>query len=186
MIIILYIIFSNLDIYYIINMVNDMRKLNRNGFTLIELIGVIVLLAIIMGVGLYSIVPILRDTDDKEYELLVENINSSLEEYYMECKYGDADTGMECDNFFDENIGVSLGNLVKYGFLKGNATTTTGGLGLINPKTEKSIYNCKVYIEYEDKQLKVYTIDNPIDYPNDYKTRCPNECDYDPDRDSCL
>ena len=52
-----------------------MIRLNKNGFTLIELLAVLMLLAIIMGISGYSIVAVLKNSRENNYNLLIENIN---------------------------------------------------------------------------------------------------------------
>ena len=104
------IIFSNIDIYYIIIMVNGMNKLNSRGFTLIELIATIVLLSLVMGIGAYSITSIINKSREKDYEFLIMNIRDSVMGYYQECKFVNNNCVYEMD----------LGYLVRNGYLKGN------------------------------------------------------------------
>lgn len=122
-------------------MMNSKKKLNRKGFTLIELIGVIVLLALIMGIGTYSIVEILNNYKDKSYDLLIENIKSAVEEHYIECEYDGGNTSLGCDQTF-----ISLEKLVKNGYLESNSETKL----LIDPRTEKSIKDCEVQGKYKN------------------------------------
>ena len=73
-------------------MVNGMKKLNRKGFTLIELIAVIVLLSIVSVIGSYTVSSIITNSENKNYELLIKNIFTGVESYYQECKYGEFDS----------------------------------------------------------------------------------------------
>ena len=59
---------------------------NTKGFTLVELIATIVLLSLVMGIGAFSITQIIKSAKEKDYKLLIENINNAAELYYQECK----------------------------------------------------------------------------------------------------
>ena len=144
-------------------MVNGMKKLNRNGFTLIELIAVIVLLAIIMGIGAYSIVAVLNDYKNKSYNLLVENVKSAVEEYYIECEYDGGNSSIDCDKEY-----ITLGDLVKYGFLKGNTTKDGGGSDLINPKDDVKINDCLIKYSYNNGKISVEPVSLTGSCPTSY------------------
>lgn len=147
-----------------------MERLNRDGFTLIELLAVLILLAIIMGFGSYSIIEIIKNSRQKDYGLLIENINSAVEEYYIECKYDKPDiSGWECSNE------IELNKLVEYGYLKSNSTD--GSSVLVNPKDNKNISNCKIKYSYIDGKIKIDAV-NP-------SVSCPTTCDFNPENEGC-
>lgn len=125
-----------------------MNDLNREGFTLIELLAVLILLAIIMGLGSYSIIGIINNTREKDYELLIENINSAVEEYYIECKYDKPNISeWKCENK------IYLSRLVEYGYLKANSTD--GSNVLVNPKNNKKISDCMIEYSYVDGKINI-------------------------------
>lgn len=133
-----------------------MKRLDNKGFTLVELIAVIVLLALIMGIGSVSITAVLNNSKKKDYELLVGNIKDASENFYIECKYNGGIS--ECSQL---SSGISLGTLVKYGFLTGNekdGNTYT----LINPIDKKNIFNCTIKIEYNNGDV-IVSAKNPTD-----------------------
>jgi len=135
-----------------------MIRLNRNGFTLIELLAVLLLLAIIMGIGSYSIIGVLNNSKEKNYELLIKNINSAALEYYIECKYGDS--SITCPT---ENSGwyqIKLDDLVKNGFIKGNSTDSGDAMILVNPKDNVEINDCLIKYSYGDGKIKINAV-NP-------------------------
>lgn len=68
-----------------------MKISNNKGFTLVELIATIVLLAIVMGIGAYSITKIIENSREKNYKLLVTEIRTAAEGYYQECRFADGD-----------------------------------------------------------------------------------------------
>lgn len=75
-------------------------KVNNKGFTLIELIATIVILALVMTIGSFSITAIIKNSKEKEYSLLLKEINNAVEIYYQECRYADSDNA-KCFYDFD-------------------------------------------------------------------------------------
>lgn len=152
-----------------------MKRLNRDGFTLIELLAVLMLLAIIMGIGSYSIIGIIKDSRQKDYELLIENINSAVEEYYIECKYDKPDIiDWECSNE------IELSKLVEYGYLKSNSTD--GSSVLVNPKDNKKMGECKIKYEYKNGKFEISNVDIGLS-SDEYS--CPTTCDFKPENEGC-
>ena len=70
-------------------------KMNNGGFTLVELLATIVLLALVIGIASYSINAIIKNSQEKNYQLLINNIYDATEVYYQECKYTN-NTGITC------------------------------------------------------------------------------------------
>ena len=119
-----------------------MKRLNRKGFTLVELIAVVVILSLIVGMGTTTITGIIKKNKEKDYFLLVESIRKATESYYQECKY----VTYECS----DNGSVKLGDLIVNGFLKGNDKLDDGSFTLVNPNTGDNIYNCSIEWKYSD------------------------------------
>jgi len=94
-------------IYYIIIVVNGMKKLNRKGFTLVELISVVVLLSLIVGIGSVAITGVIKKNKENDYKLLINEIKSATESYYHECRY----VTYDCDN----DGTIKLGDLIVNG-----------------------------------------------------------------------
>ena len=147
-----YYVFSKVKIYYIIILVNRMKKIDNKGFTLVELIATIVLLSLVMGIGAFSITQIINNAKDKDYKLLIENINNAVELYYQECKF----VNDNCDTT------ITLGFLVNNGYLKGNSKITEGAnkdkMTLVNPKTDENISGCSIKYEYKDGKIVISAI----------------------------
>jgi len=57
-----------------------MRKLNRKGFTLVELLAVIVILAIVVGITLVTILPTLENSRRKSFDVAVETIRNYIQD----------------------------------------------------------------------------------------------------------
>lgn len=156
-----------------------MRK-NNKGFTLVELIVTIVLLSLLAGIGTYSVISIINKSKLENYNLLITNIRSAAESYYQECKYSKETIRSMFDNDdnannFCKNYTVTLGNLVNYGYLKGNKKVTSGTnkdkYTIENPLTGDSISNCKIKITYNSDSSMVVTTQNSL-------TGCPTNADY--------
>lgn len=154
--------------------------MNRRGFTLIEVLAVIVLIGII-GVlivpGLFKNIDTAKET---AYKTLIKNIISSSQTYYEECEYGDlTDIGKygeyACD-ISNNTITTTLGTLANTGFLKVNKTKPledgTEIKVIINPINNDNISDCKIKITkvVEPTTYKVaYEITNI-----DTNSICPN------------
>ncbi len=57
-----------------------MKRLNRKGFTLVELLAVIVILAIVVGIALYTILPTLETSRKKSFDVAVDAIRSYIQD----------------------------------------------------------------------------------------------------------
>ena len=143
-----------------------MFKLNRDGFTLIELLAVLMLLAIIMGIGGYSIISVLNDSRENNYNLLIENINSAALEYYIECKYSDSSIICPSDN--SGWYQIKLDDLVKYGFLKGNSSDDGDEMVLVNPKDNVRINDCLIKYSFSGGKVVVDAVDVSGSCPTSY------------------
>lgn len=133
-----------------------MEKLNKKGFTLVELIATIVVLALVVSISAYAITNIINSAKEKNYELLIKNIKDASETYYQECKYSD----ITC------NDTVTLQELVNYGYLKGNGTEDNKMEIVnpkVNPKDNNDIGECSIAVKYEDGKL---TIENKTNNNN--------------------
>ena len=141
-----------------------MEKLNKKGFTLVELIATIVVLALVVSISAYAITNIINSAKEKNYELLKKNIKDASETYYQECKYSD----ITC------NDTVTLQYLVDYGYLKGNGTedkkmeNVNPKMKIVNPKNNKDIGECSIAVKYENGKLTIESMSDNNSCPNDY------------------
>ena len=124
--------------------------MNRRGFTLVELLATIIILAIVVGLASYSIVSIMKTAKEKNYNLLIKNINDAAELYYQECKYGKLTNNSICTNFT-----ITLGELVDYGYLKGNETETDDRYTIVDPRTDDSLSDCEITVSYVGDKIHV-------------------------------
>lgn len=126
------------------------KRLNEKGFTLVELLATIVILALVMGIGSYTITNVIKSSREKDYELLIGNIKDSLELYYQECKYA-SNSEITCNIGYLNGVDTfttTLGDLISYGFLKGNGTNQTERSVLVNPLDKNDISGCSVECQY--------------------------------------
>lgn len=137
-----------------------MEKLNKKGFTLVELIATIVVLALVVSISAYAITNIINSAKEKNYELLIKNIKDASETYYQECKYSN-NSGITCDDT------VKLQDLVNYGYLKGNGTKDNK-MVIVNPKNNIDIGECSIAVKYENGKLTIESMSNNNSCPNDY------------------
>ncbi len=147
-------------------------KINNKGFTLVELLATIVIFAIVAGIGTFSITTIIKNSKNKNYELLIKNIKDAAEVYYQECQYGGKEKvtfpqydGTKCNVFkvppYDGYI-ITLGDMVNNGYLTGNAKYESGNYKIVNPNNENEDYtNCLIGVEYNEDLNKIRVISDP-------------------------
>lgn len=97
----------------------------KNGFTLIELIGIIVILGVLVVIGVPSLLKTLNNNKNKEYETFEKNLFLATESYIQ--KHQDSFTGLAEPN---GAAIVGINTLVDVGLIKSST---------VNPKTGKKI-----------------------------------------------
>ena len=131
---------------------------NNKGFTLVELIAAIVLLSLVVGITSYSIIGIINRNKEENYNLLIKNINSAAETYYQECRYSNNDM-INCNKIENDEYKISLGDLVNYGFLKGNEKIKEGTekdkYTIVNPLDNTNISNCEITVKFVNSKVEV-------------------------------
>ena len=131
---------------------------NNKGFTLVELIAAIVLLSLVVGITSYSIIGIINRNKEENYNLLIKNINSAAETYYQECRYSNNDM-INCNKIENDEYMVSLGDLVNYGFLRGNEKIKEGTekdkYTIVNPLDTTNISNCEITVKFVNSKVEV-------------------------------
>ena len=88
------------------------KKMNNNGFTLIEVLGVVILIALIGGIVINSVGTTMSASREEAYKLMKDNIVSAGYDYIRECTLG----SLECDFSYDKNNTFSAKNLQNAGF----------------------------------------------------------------------
>ena len=80
----------------------------KKGFTLVELIGVIVILGVIAAFSVPALTKTMKNSADKEYEEFVKNITLAAENYFHN----------ETDGKIDSRVFIKISTLVNSGYLK--------------------------------------------------------------------
>ena len=145
--------------------------MNNKGFTIIELIASIIILSLVLGIGSYSVISIIRTSKQKNYESLISNIKDAVETYVIECKFASE----EDDDTIDCNMEqIPLGKLVEYGYLSGNGKNGDDVYTLVNPMDNTSIADCLIGYNYDyNDSSKILII--PVTNSDD---SCPTQIDY--------
>lgn len=163
------------------------RILNNKGFTLIEIMAAIILLAIVMSVTTVSVISFINASKEKSYDLLVSEIKTGLENFYLECEnqsiMGNSGSSIKCHkteptDTFDINDGITIEDLVTYGFLKSSEKETDESSGSVskvikNPKTNEVINDCKYIISLSGRDDN-YKYSIIADSNND-SNKCPSK-----------
>ncbi len=143
--------------------------MNKKGFTLIELLAIIVVMGIVAVLVAPNIIKSYKKSKEKSYDILIENIETAGENYYLECDNNyEYLTGIDegyCYKTDENTIEVSLGELAELGILKASGNNNI----ISNPKNNKEISNCTITItkEVNEETWKTtFSIDIPdIDNP---------------------
>ena len=93
-----------------------MKKLNRKGFTLVELLAVIVILAIVVGITLVTVLPTLKKSRQEAFNVTAQTAADYLEKQYQ-LYLIDPDTA-EFDEASDFGASTSKHEITKKEFLK--------------------------------------------------------------------
>ena len=153
--------------------------MNNKGFTLIELMAAIILLAIIMSITAASVVGLINSSKENSYKILVDNIKIGAQAYFEECENVDiiGNTSISCSGYSSstKTFQFSLNDLLTYGFLKSSATDPSTGEKIVeNPKNSANIGSCEIKI----------TKNVDSNYATSYKvehvsgTNCPTSDEY--------
>lgn len=135
--------------------------MNNKGFTLVELLGTIVILSLVVGISSYSIITVLSNAKKRNYELLIDEIKKASETYYQECVYGN-----KCPYTED----ISLGYLVSNGYLSSNDKASD--TKLTNPITKEDISSCTITVKFDEGKGKITVV------PKEENDICPSRGDY--------
>ena len=81
-----------------------MKRLNRKGFTLVELLAVIVILAIVVGIALTTVLPTLKQSRNNAFQLTANTAGDYLEKQYQMELVGDISGTTYDTNLFSAGI----------------------------------------------------------------------------------
>ena len=163
--------------------------MNRRGFTLVELLAVIIIIGLLSIFIIPNIIAALNNSKEASYTTLLENIVISSQTYYEECEYGNlSDTtryGTYACTVNGNRVNTTLSALANTGFLKVTDTKVISGKEVkvvLNPKNDYDMSNCPIVIE------KIKTLQSPDEHgitntKITYKvtgsgTNCPTTSEY--------
>lgn len=124
--------------------------MNRKGFTLIEVLAVVVLLGIVGIIVFPLIIDTLNKGKDSSYQLMIKNIVTSSKMYYEECEYGDLSSeekyGSYACRISSNTIIVTLDTLANTGFLDSTFDKEQNKKVVIDTRNNNNISMCSIRI----------------------------------------
>lgn len=118
----------------------------KKGFTLIEILAVIVLMGILLTFLLPKLFSFSKKTESELFEQKIEKIKIEAREYGND----------NIDSLKIEPKIITVGELVNYGYLDGNKN-------IKNPITNKDMSICEIEISYDGKKIYVEFIKNKME-----------------------
>lgn len=136
--------------------------MKKNGFTLIEVLAVLVILSIIMSIGAISVINIRNNS----YEDLLETKKQNLESAAI--VYGQENPDVlkdkcEVDNYKSDYCAmVTVATLINGKYFKSTETNANGEADLINNVTNKSMKNDKIQIYRKNNSIYAKYLENNV------------------------
>ncbi|MBQ8681623.1 MAG: type II secretion system protein [Bacilli bacterium] len=89
-------------------------NLNKVGFSLVELLGIIFIISLVGSIAIYSVVSIINNSKEKSYKMVVDNVEKAAENYVVEKNTFWIDNG-EGEYYYQC---ISVQNLIDMGYFK--------------------------------------------------------------------
>ena len=118
---------------------------NKKGFTIVELLSVIVILGIVITIGIFSVSSIRNTILDKQYKNVKKEIELAAEKYYSDTESGE----------------VFVDTLVKEGYLKADNKSM-----IISDPRDKSSLNCHIVTINDDEEATLSETNNALEDGN--------------------
>lgn len=132
---------------------------NNKGFTLIEVLAVVVIIAVVTLIAMPSVLSIMNSSKDSSYEMMIDNIKTAAGELYQEKDYMNTNiyvydyTGRTSDvvSIVDSSISVNLQTLVGNGYLTGSnnndeVSGNTNNKVILEPYHNEDIGMCEIKV----------------------------------------
>lgn len=164
-------------------------KIDNKGFTLVEVLAVVVIIGILGGLTAKGVLSSINTGKEASYKLMINSIVTASQTLYEELEYGGSkiwsynyDNNQNISkkdevkiNNNNNNITTNLQTLVSNGFLSGSSGFTdedeSGNKYLIDPKSKENIGICKIKITKTNYHNKIiYKVEK-----NDTVNKCPDE-----------
>ena len=161
-------------------------KLNNKGFTLVEVLAVIAIIALLGAIAIPGVLSAINTSKESSYNIMISNIVTSSQSLYEEVSFGNTiyrynSTGITSNKVKIESnkITTNLQTLVSNGFLSGAGVEDEEGSSesginskILDPNTKEDIGLCKIIITKETINNKTeYTV-NPASNSDE---KCPTE-----------
>lgn len=161
-------------------------KLNSKGFTLIEVLAVIVIIGLLAGVSIPTVLKSINSGKESAYKVMVSNIVIASKELFEELSYSEGVVDIykydDLGNLSGELVGfepdgsieVNLQTLVSNGYLTGTSSEGKTSKVIVDPRNNEDIGYCMItIIRVIDENTKItYTVKS-----ND-ESGCPSNDDY--------
>ena len=131
-------------------------KLNRKGFTLVEVLAVIVILAVIMAIAIPNITSLIEKNKQDNYNTTIESIKNAAQTYLSDYRYEIKLQKEPCQNNYKNVLKINttsltsdskmpIKELIDRGYLKAKKIKNTEGQNLdINNSFITIKYNCSI------------------------------------------
>ena len=156
-------------------------KLNNKGFTLVEVLAVVVIIGVVGGIAVVGVLSSINSGKEASYKLMISDIVVACGVLYEEVEFGNNvykyDTNGSTSNKIGKNdnvININLQTLVSNGYLSGSENKIKGDGAnhnkriIIDPKTKEDIGNCEISIERKDGTYFVKNISSGDNCPSEY------------------
>ena len=129
-----------------------MKRLNKKGFTLVELLAVIVILAIVVGITLVTVLPTLKESRQQAFDVTAQTAADAIEKEYQLSLIGQNKT---ITNFGSSASPITFGRATGDATFNGvglKATNYTSGTYYVNTDTGRAcvILNASSTGEYNN------------------------------------
>lgn len=176
-----------------------MKNLNNKGFTLIEVLAVVVIISLLTGIVVPNIIKTMNSSKESAYKIMVDNIVTASIELFEELdNYTDGDlevyqyddsgfiASSKNFDFIEDNtagkiiyiLDTNLQTLVSNGFLEGTSSDENEIKKLINPVTKENIGFCEIRIK-KTVSTSNYKVSYMVESIDDaYALGCPSDDEY--------
>lgn len=127
----------------------------ENGFTLVEIITVIVIIGLLALIIFPNIMDTTEGTKEEAYNQKINLIKQSAVDYGISNQYNLKNSNSQCEIGTNSYpcIKITVGDLADAGFLNYDYETSHV---IINPNSKKSINNCEISIYYRNNNVYAY------------------------------
>ena len=156
-------------------------KLNNKGFTLVEVLAVVVIIGVVGGIAVVGVLSSINSGKEASYKLMISDIVVACGVLYEEVEFGNNvykyDTNGSTSNKIGKSgtvININLQTLVSKGYLSGSENKIKGDGAnhnkriIIDPKTKEDIGNCEISIERINGTYFVKNISSDDNCPSEY------------------